>query len=549
MGIRNLGCKLLMGGGALTGLLLAWNGLDSIRAQSVNMQETVRAQALPEETRAPRNYLNENTIRLPIVINAGQRGLLKEIHLYVKESAAAPWVLREKVDISRDAFKFKAPRDGEYWFAMVTVDRKGRSVPENVQREGPGLIVVIDTQKPLVELTNLGITSEGQLIRCEVHDANLDLSKQQITFQGGDRVFRTLVPVAGLAGVYCVPSNCLWTGLLRVSASDLAGNRLQHEAYLDQLGGKPVQVKAPVLPEEIRTPVRNSPPPLPLDIHSVPLLPTADLKPVVEKPLSPGISSAAPTPYRLPPTRLRPDGSDGPRFQDNSVQQTNYRAPVKRQIVNSTKVFLDYQTENVGTGGVSKVEIWITKDLAKSWHKLGEDAQRQSPLEINLPGEGLFGVTLVATTNRGVAGAAPVLGDAPDGWIEVDLSKPSAQFTRIDSVREAGLHNVYIQWSVKDANLGDTPVNLMFAASPQGPWLLIAKGLKADGEYRWTPAKEIGVQAHLRLIARDLAGNESAATTLEPVSIGELVRPRVILRGISTGTVAPAPQAVPQQHD
>jgi hypothetical protein len=243
---------------------------------------------------------------------------------------------------------------------------------------------------------------------------------------------------------------------------------------------------------------------------------------------------------------MRPDGSDGPRL--DNLQRIDHRTAEKRQLVNTTRLFLDYQIEN-GGAGAGKVDVWITKDLGKSWQKLAEDNQRKSPVEVYLPGEGLFGVTLVATSSYGVAGAAPVAGDAPAGWIEVDTTKPNAQFTKIESIPEGGLHCVHIHWSVKDANLGDTPVELLYAVSPQGPWQSIAKGLKAQGEHRWTPAKEIGTLAHLRLIAHDLAGNEAIAASLEPVQIGEPARPRVILRGISTGAPAPAtstPAPLPQ---
>ena len=53
------------------------------------------------------------------------------------------------------------------------------------------------------------------------------------------------------------------------------------------------------------------------------------------------------------------------------------------------------------------------------------------------PGEGIFGVTLVASNGRGVAGARPAAGDTPDWWIEVDTTKPNAKFTKIHTAIDA----------------------------------------------------------------------------------------------------------------
>jgi hypothetical protein len=215
----------------------------------------------------------------------------------------------------------------------------------------------------------------------------------------------------------------------------------------------------------------------------------------------------------------------------------------KRQIVNSRKLFLDYQIENAGQSGVGKVEIWITRDLGKSWQKLAEDAQRKNPLEVNLPDDGVFGVTLVASNGRGAGGTPPVAGEAPEMCVEVDTTKPTAQFRSVRSVTENGKSVVHISWTAQDHNLGDAPVDLFYAASAQGPWLPIAVGLKAEGEHRWTPPAELGAQAHLRLTARDAAGNVAVVVTPEAVLLEDAARPRATIRGISISTSNSAPAA------
>jgi hypothetical protein len=285
------------------------------------------------------------------------------------------------------------------------------------------------------------------------------------------------------------------------------------------------------------------PPPLPVEVVKASPAITPEEPPISPLPIPAVLPATKPGPMlpngsdepRLndgPRVNDGPRSNDGPRLNDGQVQQANYREPQKRQLVNSKKVFLDYQIENGTPKG--KVEVWLTRDQGKTWQKQAEDTQRKSPVEITLPGDGVFGVTLAVSNARGVI-TPPAAGDAPDGWIEVDTAKPVAQITKIETAHEAGQHSVHIHWNVKDANLTEMPVELLYAATAQGPWLSIAKGLKAEGQHTWTPPASIGALVHVRLIARDSAGNESIVNSLEPVTLVEPAQPRAILRGISTG--------------
>jgi len=546
MTMRDFYRKILLGGTTFAALMLGITGGDAVFAQApIQAAKTEAAQPL-------RNYLRSNVIRLPIEFNNQLRGAIQEIQLYCKESPSTTWTLRDKVDPSADAFNIRLQKDGEYAFTMVTLDKQSRAFPENVQQELPGLIVVVDTQRPTVELTNLGQAPEGFMIQCDVRDANLDLGKMHFSFQGGDRVFRQLVPIAGKTNVYCIPSEAVFTGLVRVFAQDMAGNHTVCEEHLNHMGKEqrmesakvPMQLPAqqvglPIAAPVVENKLPEPPPMLATDFAKIPPI-KQDTSPICQLP--------EPT---IKPIAVRPNGSDeprlndgtplkeGPRLNDGSVQQTNYREPQKRQIVSSTKVFLDYQIENATPAG--RVEIWLTRDHGKSWQKHAEDTQRKSPVEVTLPGDGVFGVTLAVSDARGVI-TPPAVGDAPLGTIEVDTAKPLAQITKIEAAHEAGQHSVHIHWNVKDANLTDTPVDLLYAATVQGPWLPIAKALKSDGQHTWSPPASIGTQIHVRLIARDAAGNETIVNSLEPVTLVVPAPPRAILRGISTGVpIAPLP--------
>lgn len=525
----NVGRKLAVGS---AGLLLGWTGTGLASAQPplpLPLSATEQAVA-PSAAPVQRNYINKNTIQLPIKISEQSRPLISEIQLYVKDGPTGTWTQRDKVGPSAKAFTYQVPKDGEYWFAMVTVDKQGRGYPSDLRNEPPGLIVVIDTQMPEIELTNLGNTPEGQLVQCEVRDANLDNAGMRFFYQGGDKVFRVVDPVPGRPGVFCIPNQAVFTGVVRATADDLAGNQALREVSLSQLttttkASAPLQLpKGPELPPalDLKKPSTLEPGKLPIGIGGA-----TDVKPI-ETPKTPGGAT-------------RPDYKGGPNLQpiEHVVEKINPlplfpQETLKRQFVNSTRLFLDYQIENAGQNSVAKVEVWITSDRAKSWQKLGEQSQQKSPIEVALPGEGIFGVTLVASNSRGVPGAPPQAGDQPDMWVEVDTTKPSAQLTKVQATTEDGKSVVHIHWAATDKNLDDGSVELWHSTTPQGPWQPIAKGLKAEGQHRWTPGADV-TRSFIRLNVRDSAGNTTTVTTQDAVTFEEPSRPRAVIRGISTG--------------
>ena len=84
-----------------------------------------------------------------------------EVRLYVSADAGASWSLAAKVEPKQKSFSYRAQRDGEYWFAIRTVDRKGHIRPE--QSGGPELRVIVDTLPPHLELTAWR-AADGQVV-------------------------------------------------------------------------------------------------------------------------------------------------------------------------------------------------------------------------------------------------------------------------------------------------------------------------------------------------------------------------------------------------
>jgi hypothetical protein len=570
---------------ALAGLLLLGAGETWLAAPAwaqVVDPPAVQDYAVPAAPQ--KTMLTKSLIHLPIQVSADARAQLQEIQLYVKERPGEPWKLREKAVPTQNGFTFQAPRDGEYAFAMVTVDRQGKQNPPDIQSEPAGLIVAIDTQPPVIELRSMGTTNDGMLVQCEVRDANADPVKTVFQYQTADLVFRPLDPVADRPNVYCVPAQARITGMIRVAAADTFGNTAQTESNISQLApaGRATPVAqgpmepAPVVPAVALPTVGGVNPPVigagnPMKIAGTDLpmpqpfrvdhpstivqvqkpdltTPAQSVIPVVQVPSfqplpvkTPESSPIQPLPSKVQdalPGQAREyvqNAIPDPRLNPQVIPQRREGAPQQRQLVNHPHVYLEYQIDQAGASGVGKVEVWITRDQGKSWQKLCEDADRKSPAEINLPGEGLFGVSLVVGNGRGFGATPPNPGDTPDWWIEVDTTKPAAEITGIRSGAENGA-SVQIAWTARDKNLGADPVDLFYATNRQGPWLPIARGLKNDGQYRWNPPTEVGQQVHVRLVVRDQAGNISVAETPQPVVLDDQSRPRGQILGVSTGT-------------
>ncbi len=575
---------------ALAGLFLLGAGETWLAAPAWAQVVDPAPAAVQESTPAPqKTMLTKSLIHLPIQVSAEARAQLQEIQLYVKEQPSEPWKLREKAVPTQNGFTFQAPRDGEYAFAMVTVDRQGKQNPPDIQREQAGLVVVIDSQAPQIELSSLGTANEGILVQCDVRDTNPDRLKTVFEYQTADLVFRPLDASPDRPNVYCIPAQARVTGMIRAAATDTFGNTSQVESNVSQLAPRAAPRPAPVA----QAPVEQGPvvPPVALPKTNVTNMPMigANIPPVAPPPVigvpptTPakiaGTDLPMPQPFRIDnpttivqvqkqgeftptptveaykplpqknvdpaPQQVIPDPRLNPQVAPQVIPQRREGAPQQRQLVNHPHVYLEYQIDQAGASGVGKVEIWITRDQGRSWQRLCEDADRKSPAEINLPGEGLFGVSLVVGNGRGFGATPPSPGDNPDWWIEVDATKPSAEITSVRSGGDNGA-SVQIAWTARDKNMGADPVDLFYATNRQGPWMPIARGLKNDGQYRWNPPTEVGQQVHVRLVVRDQAGNLSVAETAQPVVLDDQSRPRGQILGVSTGTpVRVAPPMTP----
>jgi hypothetical protein len=518
--------------------MLHWRKLAAALFAALTIGAALAAAQTPAPAMPRKVYTNKTAFKLPLQVDERERGWLQTIQLYVKTNPAEPWALRDSISPSQREFVYRVPQDGEYWFTLVTVDKNGKPSPADINAEPPGLIVVVDRQAPEVDVHPVALGAGMSCLLCEVRDANPDPARTRLEFQAPDHSWQPLEPVADQPGCFRVPEPSVLRGVVRATAADRAGNVTMREVNL-QTGAGPSLVEAgavqPATLEVQASPAQPRPTTLPPEVHSAPAAPAA-------APAVPTPTPAAPAPAESKATAGTADPKPAPpapvevRAEKVAAPSPASAAGPVRQFVNSTHVTLKYQIDQLGPSGLGRVEVWMTRDDGQNWTRLCEDSKRQSPVEIDLPGEGSFGVSVVVANGNGQGGEPPVKGDVPDWKLEVDTTKPAVQvFTaRAGTGPEAG--TLGITWTANDKNLKPEPIDLLYANRPEGPWQTIARGLKNDGSYRWPLPKDSADDFYVRMEVTDLAGNSTVVQTPQPIVV-DRTRPKAKVVGVVAGAV------------
>jgi hypothetical protein len=216
---------------------------------------------------------------------------------------------------------------------------------------------------------------------------------------------------------------------------------------------------------------------------------------------------------------------------------------LERKFVGSKQVSLSYDLKDVGPSGVSSVELWYTLFKGRAWNKLAEyplevkdplDAKQSKKLTFEVNDEGIYGITLVAKSGVGLGDRAPLPGDRPQFWIEVDLTKPVVGLRDILVGTGPEKGKLSIAWNATDKNLGSHPIRLSYGEQKDGPWTTFADKLPNNGKHVWKMPDQLPYQFYLRVEAADLAGNIGEAITNEKVKV-DLSQPKANIIGIEPG--------------
>jgi len=214
------------------------------------------------------------------------------------------------------------------------------------------------------------------------------------------------------------------------------------------------------------------------------------------------------------------------------------------RMTNSKRFALEYDIESAGPGGVSDVELWMTRDRGVTWTKTANDADKQSPFEVSVDAEAIKEFRIVIISKSGLASSAPRSGDLADLWVGVDCAPPKVQLSSVSFAEGEEAGKLDIRWEADDMRLSPRPVTLSYAENASGPWTAFASGLPNNGQYYWLVAGQVPKKVLLRIEVRDDAGNMGSYQLIDPISLQGL-NPAGRIRGFTPS--APAASGASRQ--
>lgn len=466
--------------------------------------------------------------RVPFQVEPPQNSGIqaREVQLHVSDNQR-DWQLFGTVEPTAGGFAFRAPRDGEYWFVIRTIDQAGRMLPEPNGPTIPEMKVVVDTVPPVLEL-QAGLGPSGEIvIQWYAQDPHAAADRPTIEYRPANDVaapWQAVAVGAGLEGSATLPG---MQGAVAVRARflDLAGNEARKEVRVSAgpATAAPVSNYPPMAepsqtaaypPVEVQPPMGAAPttePAAPANNAGV-----GDLFEHTSRlQKDPPVTPAAPVIPALPPVQLPPG--------------------VTPLVVNAMRFTLEYDVQTIGPSGLGKVELWGTPDAGQTWRRFGTDPDRRSPIAVSVPAEGTYGFRMVVENNTGIGDKPPVAGDLPDVWVTVDTTKPAAKLVAIEETLRGADTEMIIRWEASDRQLGDRPVSLFFATSPNGKWLPIAAGLPNTGNYVWKLGDRAPREIHIRLKVQDQAGNDTLIDS-SSAAVADYLKPRGRIGGANPMT-------------
>jgi hypothetical protein len=239
-------------------------------------------------------------------------------------------------------------------------------------------------------------------------------------------------------------------------------------------------------------------------------------------------------------------------------------AEVARANVISYLAFdMSYEVESRGPSGISRVDLWVTRDEGRSWWKWSQHDGKGGSIRVNLnvpantQPEGTYGFRIVPVSGAGLSEREPSTGDVPDLRVVVDITPPQLElFPPISD--PSNPDTLVIQWKAADKNFSDDPITIEWSEKPTGPWQPVATGsdtvqtvagttstprhLANTGQFSWRVPAGLSPRVYLKVSARDAAGNVREVITRDPILV-DLIKPRAKISGI----VAPSTPALSKQ--
>ena len=436
--------------------------------------------------------------------------------LCVSEDQGKTWkpvVSRTTPD--KRALAFRATQDGEFWFAVQTLDTEGRLYPPVTSAIEPKMRVVVDTTPPTVVLSPGGRRGSLASVRWDVRDNTvLDRNSFVLEFQAPGASDWRQVPVPQ---PFVPVGKASWdagtAGPIRVRAS--VADRVREHATTRRSS-------CPMAPPRTRhwdgapRPSRRrwgrSPRPRSTGCRSSPMR-------GLRRPRRPG-PPGLPRPHRIRSMFRGPaptSAPGGPRPDPG----------VRPQLIPSPRFNLQYEVADAGPAGPATVELWVTQNAGRTWSPLAQDPDRRPPFPVALGGEGVFGLKLVARSASKLGDSPPEPGESPDYLVEVDSTPPVVKLDPVHAGVGGDTGKIAVAWHASDLHLGSRPVTISVRPEGGGEWRPIGPPVENTGRFSWVVPPSAPPRFYVRVQVADAVGNVGTDETPEgsPVMV-DRTRPK-----------------------
>lgn len=514
-------------------------------------------------------FIDSRAFLIPIRVNDPKRRA--EVHkwcLWYSTDDGQVWQTVPSVPANQEGFTFRADKDGKYLFIMGEEDQHGNTVPHDPMRVRPQQCIVVDTQKPRVQVAAERLPSGEVQARWTVQEDHPESRSLRVEYHidGTPPDRWTPLPIDPQSAASETRFNPRTSAAVRVRVQfrDRARNIGQGEGMVQAAGGggPPVFGAIPTTPanasgppgilasRQTPRPVNDPPPPdtlapLPMSPREEQPMPSNGLAP--QQPVDTSRS-----PYSSADTGRSPyPSADAGRPPQPLATGAGFAPPPRGalpqlRIVNKREVKIEFEVAKVGPSGLGGADVYVTLDEGAHWNRVagepplnlppsidaGSNVPVRGSVSVQLPNEGvIYGFIVAVKSRAGLARPAPHPGEPPQLRLELDLSVPKAEmYEPRPDPRQA--NTLLLLWSAVDRNLADHPISLEWADRREGPWNRIGgdnlpnalpPGVPpmehVTGGYIWRLPERAPSRVYLKLTARDTAGNAALALTEKPVLI------------------------------
>lgn len=494
---------------------------------------------------SPKAYLRQTDFYIPYQLN-NESDANSTLNLYVSKDLGVNWELFKALIPANESgtnarqFNVRVGADGEYWFAIRPSRVENRTNPPLGNH--PDVRIIVDTNPPQIKIETQKTGADKITVYWTMTDRNPATETVKFYQRYSETSNWEPIPLnpravvafnaangnSGINGQFTVQTP---NGISMIYLKGEASDRAKTPTVV--LWNIPVDAVNSALPGSARQPVAGSPNMVGGEFKSA----------FIDSAAGSGVSYPSPAANVQPSNTLPSDYSSAPSWSAiregdlpynngaNSAYQrpgdtnltssrSNFplpsRAPVdfsRAMIINKPQFDLDYEITSVGRSGIGSVELWVTKTQGANWSVLATDTDNITPISVELPGDGVYGLKLVIKNGAGLGGRNPLPGETPASWVILDRTPPTGELKSADIRVDSNIPQMRLRWASSDEYPSPTPVAMYWSRDGQAPWNLIADQLAPAGDYLWTMPNDVPARIIIKMEIQDKAGNSGTYTS------------------------------------